>query len=699
MSDLSHYKELKPLAFSADSPISDEENAILLHLDEMWSEAKQAKQTQKRILEEAYRQFRSIASERITNSRDVERWGMAIFVPVTFQVVMGIQAQLNGRPPQFRQSPLFVPKDRRETDAVSKFSVAEFKRSEAMRSFVTGTQLALIFGTAFLRSVFRNDVRDIDVVTNFSRSENGESDKDSLVIEKQEKTFYKGWGLEVDHPLQVYLPRVRQKDPQKWPFYIVRDLVDINDIRKYYEKNPKLAYKDNYKYLKAGGDLTDDLAVYDEVDPLYSGKDPRYPGSIGDIINSGPQFDKKDRLINVKDKAERIRIFDQRKDRWTEIVNNRIMSHYPNPLSSKKLPVVAMRDYTIEFEPWGLGEPQLIRHLQLEQNALHTFALDGTKYATNGVFALNSTALKNADDMSVYPGKIFEMKNLPGVTIDQVIQSFNMPDVKGSVFKLLDMNDSMVGRVTGAGTSIIGGDPINAGGSATESNNLKAAATTRVYERARAIEQENLVDAVNLMVEYVADFYDSPLIAKISDDEFIKFVPGDESDYSIEDKATDLADGYSAIIYTSDLVQGFVTVTEGESTLPISRQERRVEGMQLLKLATDARRPPTAEEIAADPAILQKYPQGVPILDAESIAEKLVLPTFSTVMDPTEFLWDGEMTQDKKRGVGRPSDPMNTRELDALGNQANSAAQLAAPQPMEQGINDMERLNQGPQMM
>lgn len=698
MSELSSYKALNQVAFEPEYPISEEESAILQHVDDMWNEAKAAKQTQKKILEECYLQFRSIANEQVQSSRDIERWGMAIFVPVTFQVVMSIQAQLNGRPPQFRQSPLFVPKDRRISDAVSKLSVAEFKRSKAMREFVTATQLSLIFGTAFLRSVYKNDVRDVDVVTNFSKDEDGEEDNGKMVIEKKEKNFYQGWGIEVDHPLRVYLPNVREKDPQKWPFYIVRDIVDVEERKKFYKKNKKLAYKNNYLGLKPGGDLTDDMAIYDTVDPAFATSDPRYPGSISDIAGNRP-FQSQNKTIDTKNKAERLRIFDQVKDRWTEVIAGRVISHYPNPRTSKKLPVVAMRDYTIENCPWGMGEPQLIRYLQVEQNALHTFALDGTKYSTNGVFVVNSAMLKNPNDMSIYPGKIFDMKNMPGVSIDSVIQSFNMPDVKGSVFKMLGINDQLIGRATGAGTAIIGGDPINTGGSATESNNLKAAATTRVYERARAIEQENLVDVVDDMREYMADFYSSPLIAKISDDDFIKFVPGEESDYDSADKAMDIAGGYSAIIYTSDLVQGFETITEGESTLPISRQERRVEGMQLFKLAMDGRRPPTPEEIAADPAILQKYPQGLPILDADEIAKKIVMPTFSSVSDPEEFIWKGTLTQDKKRGVGRPADVASTTALEALGNDANSAAQLAAPQPLNQGINQMDRINQGPQLM
>lgn len=669
-----------------------EEGRLLKRFYEIWTEAKAAKVETKKMMEQSYLSFRSILSDFTSNSRPVEKWGMAVFVPVTFQVVMGIQAQLNGRPPQYRVGPLNSPKDLPSSRAVGDLSKAEFRRAKALREFADAVQLALIFGTAPLRSVYVNDVREVMAADGFEEKKIDGSDVVSKVLKykKVRKVFYRGWKLVVDHPLTVYLPPVHKANVEDLPYYIIRDLADYRDERDYYENHPELCYKDNWKYIKAGGDATDDLSVYWKQDPIYN-LDPRYPGSRSDIL-APHQSAIETQSISKENIIEKFRVYDVAKDLWYIVMNNRIIEAHPNPLSSKHLPVVFVRDYKIVNSVWGLGEPQLIRYLQMEANALHTFALDGTKYATNGVFAVNDMYLKNPADMSVYPGKIFALKNLPNMTIDQVIQSFNMPDVKGSVFRMMGVNDGLIGRTTGAGSSIIGGDSLNpTSGSATESNNLKAAASTRVYERARAIEQENLVDVIEQQIEFMADFYDEELVAKISDERFIKFVPGEEKDYSAVSKASDIADGHEVIIYSSDLEKGHDVVIEGESTLPVSKSERRTEGMQLLKIAADTRRPPTEEEMAADPAIMQKYPQGIPIADPQKIFEKIVLPTFTVVDNPDEYSFKlSAGSQDRPRGVGRPEDVLNPATLEAATTPPDPG--LGGPQPMNQGVNAMERM-------
>jgi hypothetical protein len=669
-----------------------EEGRILKRFHEIWAEAKQAKVEQKKIMEESYLAFRSILSDFTMSNRPVERWGLAVFVPVTFQVVMGIQAQLNGRPPQYRVGPLNSPKDLEISRAVGELSKAEFRRAKALREFADAVQLSLIFGTAPLRAVYVNDVREVLVADGFAEQldDAGNVTRKVLKYKKTKKTFYQGWKIVCDHPLTVYMPPVHKSNVEDLPYYIVRELVDVRDEREYYENHEELRYKDNYKWLKAGGDTTDDLAVYWKQDPIYN-LDPRYPGSRSDIL-APHQAAVDTQKISKEHLLEKFRVYDIAKDLWYVIENDRVIEAHPNPLSSKRLPVVLVRDYKIVNSVWGLGEPQLIRYLQMEANALHTFGLDGTKYATNGVFAVNDLYLKNPGDMSVYPGKIFSLKNLPNMTIDQVIQSFNMPDVKGSVFRMMGINDQLIARTTGAGASIIGGDPVNSGGSATESNNLKAAATTRVYERARVIEQENLVDVIEIQMEFMADFYSEPLVAKISDSRFVKFVPGEENEYGADKKAMDIDDGFEAIIYTSDLQKGHDVVIEGETTLPVSKAERRTEAMQLLKVTAETRRPPTAEEIAANPNITQMYPQGIPVGDAQKVFDRIVLPTFTVVDNPDEFAFKvAPETQDRKRGVGRPEDVLNTDALERATVPPDPG--LGGPQPLDQGVNQMERMD------
>lgn len=669
--------------------MDDTEKEFMGNFDDIWGEAKAAKEPIKKMMEQSYLSYRSILSDySVFSAREVERYGMAIFVPITFQVVASIQAQLNGRPPMYRIGPANSPKDRQEADYISHLSKAEFRRAKAMREIAGGVQNSLIFGTSFLRSYLRYDVRkrkfikDVDPET-----------KQVTSYEERDHTFYKGWSLDNIHPLKVYLPPQHEHDPQAWNYYIERDLCDVRVEAAYYKAHPELCYGNNWQALVPGGDLTDDMEVYFKLDPLYRLSDQRYPGSMKDVLN--PIHSVQMSQMNNKYLAEKFRVFIPELDAWAVIIGGRLIEFHPNPLEdSKALPVVAMRDYKVEKSPWGIGEPQLIRYLQMEANALHTFGMDGTKFATNGVFAINSMYLKRPADMSVYPGKIFELKNLPNMDITKVIQSFNSPDVKSSVFRMLGMNQQLISSTVGAGSSVIGGDPVNSQGSATDSNNMKAASTTRIYERARAIEQENLVDIVGHQLSHIA-LYDEEMTVKITDDEFYRYVPGSESELPEFRKHELKNAGYKAIIYGDDIAKGYDTVIEGESTLPISRQERRVEALQILKMAAETRRPPTAEELQKDPQLLQKFPQGVPIMDANAVAERIVLPTFTVIDNPQEFMWnmDNSVGKDRTRDVGRPPDVISPDGNIPESMQHSEAATLMSnAQPANEGVNPMEQM-------
>lgn len=665
--------------------ISSEEKAILKRFHEMYDTAYTAKQPIKKIMDDSYLAFRSILSDFSSRQRDVTRLGPAIFVPYTFQAVVSIQAQLNGRPPQYRLSQTSPGDEKRiAADVVSKLSAAEFKRSKAMNAFASAVQTSLIFGTAPLRSRYRYDKKTRKFLKGIS--EDGE-----MEFKKDTRVMYSGWSVDMDHPLKAYLPAVHTSNPQELPFYIYRDLVDVRLEYQYYKDNPAVAYKNNYEALCRGmGDLRDDMEILFSVDPLYRTSTTRYGASspMQAIFGSGAEK----QAINKEYLVEKFWVYDQVNCCWTIIIGDRVMQHHPNPLDSGVLPVELVRDYKVENSIWGIGEPQLLRYLQMEANALHTLVLDSTNYTSAGVYGVNPAGLKNPRDLSVYPGKIFEMKNIPNLTIDSVVQSLHTGDVKPGAFRMMEANSDLVNRTLGTGSAIIGGDPINPT-SATESNNLKAAASTRIYERARMMEQENLVNVIEHQLEFMSQMYDEELIAKVTDEEFIKFIPGNEADVMPEDKALVQADGFSAIVYSSDIREGFDIIVEGESTLPISRQERRVEGMQLLKIAAEQKRPPTAEELAKDPMIPQKFPNGLPILDAQKVAERIVLPSFSSVSDVSDLLWEHEShgPMEVKRGVGRPEDVLNPNNIPTA-SQVQTTEMQSAAQPNNLGVNASERM-------
>lgn len=664
----------------------DEERKILEYFDEIYSESRDAKENVKKMMEHSYMAFRSILSDFTYQNRSLSKWGLAVFVPYTFQTIAGLESQLTGKPPVYRLSPVRSPKDRTDAEFVSKISLAEYKRAQAPRAMADATQLALTFGTSFLRSYYRYDVRKKRFIKEFHAGTG------KPTYEEREKTFYKGWSLDVDHPLSVYLPRIREHDSNKWPFYIVRDLVDVRKIEEYYDSHPELAYKDNHKKIKAGGDIHDDLAVYDKTDVMYRLPLTRYPGSARDLMGSVFPSHMSEKPSNPH-MAERFRVYSEITDEWFVIVAGRVVEYHPNPLEDlKELPVAVLRDYEVKNTPWGIGEPELIRWLQFEGNAMHNLTLDSTKYSAAPVFAMMSAYLQDEDEFEVIPGKTIRLKQIPGLKAQDAIQAINTPEVKSSLFKMLDLNEGLIRQTTGAGSYVVGGNDAGGANSATDANNLRAASSARVYDRARRIEQNTLQEVVKHQLAYMGEFYDEEMVIRVSNDEFYRLLPGSSVDYGDEQheelKSAAGKEGYTGVVFAGDLSKGYTASTEAESTLPITKSDKQTQAMQLLKLASETRRPFSAEELQANPALPQMYPQGAPVLDAVKVTKDLLLPTFSIVDNTEEFLWTPEgQGPDRERGVGRPPDPfkpMPTTE-DVATTQLMSQAQ-----PNNQGVNFLE---------
>lgn len=674
--------------------MSKEEEVFLGAFDEMYGEAKQAKKKFKDIMEASYLAYRSIMSDFTYSNRNIGKWGLAVFVPYTFQTIAGIEAQLTGRPPAYRIAPVNNPSDKETAEYLGKFSKAEFRRSHALRQIADAVQTSLIFGTAFLRSQHIYDVRKKKFI---KIGEDG-----AAGYEERPKVFYNGWGLTNDHPLKVYLPNVHEHDPKKWPYYIVREMRDVREMKAYYENHPELCYKTNYKALKAGGDLTDDLQIYNKTDIMYRMPTSRYPGTARDL--DGKMFPRTTEgpKIDTKYLVETFRVFSEQSDEWAVVANGRVIEYHPNPLESiKELPVVAMRDYEIKNVPWGMGEPELLRWLQFEANALHNLGLDSAKYSASPVFAMNSAYLRDETEFEIVPGKIIHLKNIQNLTVDKAIQTLNTGEVKSSLFKLLEINEDVVRKTSGAGSFVVGGDSVNPT-SATESNNLKAASTTRIYDRARRIEQDVLTDIIRHQIAFFSDTYTEEMAVKITDDESIRFLPGNKDLYDEAElnKGAQIKDaesgevvtpGFGAVVFGEDAAEQYDVYIEGESTMPLTKDGRKAEGMQLLKLASEARRPLTVEEMQKYPQMQQAYPQGVPILDAEVIATDILMPAFSTVDNVDHYVWkieEGAGGAAPANPVGRPEDPFK----EVMPNQNPADVANGDAQPNNLLINKMEQV-------
>ena len=96
--------QFKPKNFSVSqarlAPLPEpEEKRILDYFDEIYGEARKAKEPIKKIMESSYLSYKSILSDFTYQSRNIAKWGLAVFVPYTFQTIAGLEAQMTGKPP------------------------------------------------------------------------------------------------------------------------------------------------------------------------------------------------------------------------------------------------------------------------------------------------------------------------------------------------------------------------------------------------------------------------------------------------------------------------------------------------------------------------------------------------------------------------------------------------------------------------
>lgn len=106
-----------------NAPLPDSEEAVILDFfDEIYGESRRAKENVKKMMDSSYMAYRSILSDFTYSNRSVSKWGLAIFVPYTFQTIAGLEAQLTGKPPVYRLNPVRSPKDREDAEFVTKIS-------------------------------------------------------------------------------------------------------------------------------------------------------------------------------------------------------------------------------------------------------------------------------------------------------------------------------------------------------------------------------------------------------------------------------------------------------------------------------------------------------------------------------------------------------------------------------------------------
>jgi hypothetical protein len=450
-----------------------------------------------------------------------ENMGLQVNVPRTFMTVESIKPSLIGR-----SLDIDVDADTKAAEAYEKKAEytlkGEWRRSKSDWAKADSMTDALIFGTGWLISRFIDD----EIEHTYER-ENG--DKIETVSEMM--TRYKGMKAFRLDPYHVFPDRNATTDMPyesgSWQRCWVYSLWDYDVWQGVCDE---MGY--NKEGMKKGGILQDFGAVRRTIDTLYT--DIISPINTrqdnNQLVTPGQESAVEDldttNMIMVVEcfEEERYSVFSG--EDWTQNTMEDGVSR------DHRIPVHVLRDYTVPGEFDGIGEPEVIRWQQFEENKIHNLSYMQVLTSTIQRYAVVEELLKDPTEARASnPFKPIRLKYRPGIAINQVIQPMNQG--KGTQYPQQFLQDvKNIGQsATGITDFFIGANEATTD-TATEANRLANATSERIRQKIYEMEERDLTRVLQYWLVNIPYLYDDDLDLKIhgEDDKFfVKFLPMDSS--------------------------------------------------------------------------------------------------------------------------------------------------------------------------
>lgn len=337
-------------------------------------------------------------------------------------------------------------------------------------------------------------------------------------------------------------------------------------------------------------------------------------------------------------------------------------------------------------------------------------------------YAVNSSLLEDETDINFFnPFKPIRLKPMPGISVAQAVMPLPQPEVKQSPFQLLDRIKSISQATSGASDFVVSANESIAD-TATESNNLLAATTMRLKDKARHIEEVGILRIVKQWHACYPFFYDEEMDFQLTgEDSYIRWMPYDRATANenkvlidkarkdldvIEEDGQTLEDiytlkGYKQVIYISDVQEGSY-ITEARITdLEMDRQKTVDDFLKMMKVMNEV------NVAAKDGGDTRRFDVFKLALEA--------MKSMNVIKDPSEFVMGADKTGNISKMdsvLGQPppppgqtppaapsplpgNDPMvgmrpgqtsATPEVPDIGAISRSTGAIPTPQPSNMGI-------------
>lgn len=601
-----------------------------------WSEAKAFWMQVHRKWDYNYLMYRSILTyNNIYGEKYLANFGLQVFVPRTFTTIESLAASENVRKTQFTVRPN-NNKSRKLTKHVQKLDNIEWYRSGTDQEALNTRKDALIFGMSFMEVMFAESKAKYQFAVTTNEQETApqdpndgipNTDTDTFIAENQDRATNVADEFFSDSEGQTASAESKQ-DPQprsgdiQWeereleeyrgmkavswnPYYVFTDPKSTCDADARYKYLYRaLPVETAREYVVANGWMTEEEAAekvketpVEYFDSIREIIDWMYNMPIYNGYNRGDHNDPAGSLASKpieRQKAGMCLIL----EKWTRnsfearLGENEVLVKTFNYFPHKKIPVVTFYDYKVNHEVVGMGEPEIMRHQQIEENKIHNLILQVTLKAVAQRFAIDVSLLEKESDLfDNDPFKPIRMKAGLGKPITDAIMALPQPEVKESPFKLLSLIQDVTQKATAANDFVVSASDSETG-TATESNNLVDATSNRIKERLRGM-KSSLKEIINQWHPCYFTFYSEAMDLRLTGkDVFVRYLPYDREEANEDPEMLEATNaeldtegktlveayklaGYDDVIFISDLNGSF----EGEVDISDPQQE---EGKMIL---------------------------------------------------------------------------------------------------------------------
>jgi len=531
----------------------------------------QARRMHHKMMNYHYLMYKGISLLNQQYSREIlESLGLQINVPRTFMTIESIRPDLNK--PINIYAKWVNRKDKSQANKVAQMLKGEWMRSKADLEKAKSEFDGLLFGSGYLLSLFENDEEESDIFDGYDNDGKPQYKKGiRKIYEGMRVKWLNPYYVIPDRKAKTYEPRQHTSPRRIW-------VPAIWDYDMFLEEAKKKDY--DVKGLLKGGDVEEYDAVKRQIDALYTRTMTEMKTRDNGLITSASGEEPS----QVIDDNSLLVVAE-----YTPTETNlyagpdfKLISSTKRISPKKEIPIYVIKDYDVPGELEGIGEAEVIRWQQYEENKVHNLMYLQVILNTVKRYGIMEDLLVDPTEVRMSnPLKPIRMKFREGAKISDAVQMLDQHSSSDVPLRVLD-------EVKTIGQMATGQTDYGIGASESEANTLgeaklmAQAGNKRVRQKIQTMEEGGITPILEQWLCTIPMLYTEELDYLVNDgvDQQIKFLPFDRNmnknaklvaEYSVREgvqagsdglavttlEQIFLAEGYMQVVFISDLIGSY----------------------------------------------------------------------------------------------------------------------------------------------